>query len=257
MRFKDKKYLITGGTGTLGKALINRLLHEGVAEIRIFSRDEYKQSEMIRENKDGRVTFWLGDVRDLERIKEATEGIDVVIHAAAMKRMDSISHNASYLADVNINGTNNVMLAGKNCDKVIFISTDKAFQPENLYGATKMVAEGIVLSKKNGVVWRFGNFIGSRGSVWEIFKKQSERGEKLTITDPDATRFVIDINMVCEYVISDAEHGMHYPDNLHSMTVREIADTVSHDSLHKIIGLREGEKLHESFNDKYSSKKYG
>ena len=250
------KYLITGGTGTLGEALVKRLLHEDVEEIRVFSRDEYKQSEMARKNKDKRVTYWLGDVRDLERLKEACEGVDIIIHAAAMKRMDSISHNASYLADVNINGSRNVAIAGKDCKRVVLVSTDKAYAPENLYGATKLVAEGIILAKENGVVWRFGNFIGSRGSVWKIFEEQAAAGIPLTITNPDATRFVIDVNMVCEYLLSDAAPGLHYPDNLQSMTVLEIAESIDPGGDHTIVGLREGEKMHESFDENYTSEKY-
>lgn len=250
------RYLITGGTGFLGEALVKKLSKMG-HDVIVYSRDEYKQSEQARLKLDG-VIYYLGDVRNLERLKEACEGVDIIIHTAALKRMDQISHNASEVADVNITGTRNVMIAGKNCQKVIFVSTDKAYKPECIYGASKMVAEGIVLSAwyGNGTVWRFGNFIGSRGSVWEIFKEQKEADVPLTLTDPRATRFVIDIDAVCDCILArDPRPGLYYPNNLKSMTVGEIAEEVAPGAKWDMIGLREGEKLHESFNENYSSNK--
>lgn len=254
------KFLVTGGTGYLGRALVRRLLLDG-HEVVIFSRDEYKQSEMVRKIKSKKVTFYLGDVRNLERLKEAAMGVDVIIHTAAFKRMDTVSHNAYEVAEVNITGTKNVMEAGRNCKKVIFVSSDKAYAPSNLYGASKMVAEHIALSYKNAVVWRFGNFIGSRGSVWEIFKDQIARGVSVTITDPNATRFVMEIEDVVDYVLSDVEPGLHYPKNLKSMTIFDILmsvvpnrQLVLKDDL-IITGLRDGEKMHEAFNEDYSSDK--
>ncbi len=248
------KYLITGGTGFLGQALVNRLLIFDSIEIRVYSRDEYKQSEMARKLDDERVQYWLGDVRDLERMKEVCDGVDVIIHTAAMKRMDTISRNASVVADININGTKNVMIAGKG-KHIIFISSDKAFKPENIYGASKMVAEGIVLADPTAIVWRFGNFIGSRGSVFEIFKEQRDAGIPLTITDPFATRFVIHIDDVCDHILSLRSPGLHYPEKLKSMTVGEIAKSIAPKAKWDIVGLREGEKMHEAFDDNYSSKK--
>lgn len=245
------KYLVIGGTGSLGQALVKRLLKNDIEEVRVFSRDELKQSEMVRKLDNDNVQYWLGDIRNLERLKEVCEDVDIIIHCAAFKRMDSISRNAAEVADVNINGTKNVMIAA-NGKKVIFISSDKAFKPTCLYGATKMVSEGIVLAYPNAVVWRFGNFIGSRGSVWEIFKEQKKIGV-LTLTDPKATRFVMDIDEACDYVLSDVEPGLHYPKNLRSMTVEQIANSIAPEAKHKVVGLREGEKLHESFNDNYSS----
>lgn len=250
------KYLITGGTGFLGHFLVKRLLkQENVSEVRIYSRDEFKQSEMALTITDKRVTYWLGDVRNLERLKEACEGMDIIVHAAAMKRMDSVSHNAYEVAGVNIDGTRNVTLAGKDCKRIILISTDKAFHPENVYGASKFIAESIVLANKNGVVWRFGNFLCSRGSVWDIFTTQKNAGIPFTITDPNATRFIIDPYAVCDYVFSNAKPGLHYPEKLKSMTVKEIADSISPTHPHVIIGLRPGEKAHESFSEDYTSKK--
>lgn len=248
------KYLITGGTGTVGQALVKELLtRSDVDEIRVYSRDEYKQSEMARLISSDKISYWLGDVRDLERIKQACEGVDVIIHTAALKRMDTTSHNSFIVADVNIRGTENVAIAGKNAKKIIFVSTDKAFQPSCIYGASKMIAESIILARPNGNVWRFGNIVGSRGSVWEIFADQAKTG-KLTVTDPAATRFVIEQKDIVNYILSDAPKGINYPKGLKRMTVGEIAKQVAPEAEWEIVGLREGEKLHESFNEDYSSK---
>ncbi len=241
------KYLITGGTGTLGSALVKRLIKDH--EVRVYSRDEYKQSEMMREIPEAQ--YWLGDVRDLDRLKNACQGVDVIIHPAALKRMDTTSHNTYEVADVNIRGTYNVCLAGEG-KKIIHISTDKVFQPSCIYGASKMIAESIALAN-GAIVWRFGNFIGSRGSVWEIFARQKAQGKPLTITDPEATRFMMKIEDVCDYVLSEVGPGLHYPTNLTSMTIGQIAKQVAPDSKWEIIGLREGEKLHESIAKEYIS----
>lgn len=242
------KILITG-SGSLASALIKRLYNTD--ELVVYSNDEYVQSELAREYP--KATYWLGDVRDLERLKDACSDVDVIIHTAALKRMDTASHNAFEVSDTNIKGTYNVCLAGKG-KKVIFVSTDKAFNPSCIYGASKMIAEGIALAH-GAVVWRFGNFIGSRGSVWEIFKKQNDNNEPLTITDPKATRFVISLDEVCDCLLSQKESGIYYPENLKSMTVEEIAKEVAPNAPWNIVGLREGEKMHESFNNNYTSKK--
>jgi len=254
------KYLITGGTGFLGQALVNHLLkRDDVEEVRIYARDEFKESEMARKIIDKRVIYWLGDVRDLERLKEACQNVDIIIHAAAMKRMDQWPHNTFEVADVNILGTQNVVLAAdKSCKKIIFVSTDKAYAPSCVYGASKLIAEKIVLAHPRGIVHRFGNFIGSRGSVFEIFKEQKEQGVPLTITDPTATRFVIEIDKVVDYLLSDVPPGLHYPKDLKSMTVLEIAESIAPGAKHiiKKFREREGEKKHESFDENYSSEKH-
>lgn len=253
------RYIITGGTGSLGQHLVKRLLQiSDTEEVRVFSRDEFKQSEIARELNDSRVTYWLGDIRNLERVKESMKGVDMVIHAAAMKRMDIKSQNSYEVAEVNILGTRNVILAARenNCKKIVFVSTDKAYHAKNTYGASKFIAEQIVLNEPNGVIWRFGNFIGSRGSVWEIFKQQRDAGLPLAVTDPEATRFVIEIDKVCDYLLFDVEPGLHYPKNLKSMTVGDIAKSFEPDaSKWKIVGLRENEKKHESFDENYTSDK--
>lgn len=257
INLNNKTILITGFTGSLGTALVYRLLkNKKIKEIRGYSRDEYKQSEMMRKIKDKRLQFWLGDIRNLERIKEACEGVDIIIHTAAHKRIDQISHNAYDVADVNINGTHNVVLAGKNCERIIFVSSDKAASCNNIYGATKFVGEGIVLSSPNGIVWRLGNIINSRGSVWEIFKEQEKQGVPFTITSLNSTRFIMTIDEACDCILSDVKHGLYFPKNLKAMTIKQIADSICLNYPYVVIGLRENESLHEKFNDKYNSEKY-
>lgn len=254
------KYLITGGTGYLGHALVKHLslpFLNNIDEIRVFSRDEFKQSEMARHIEDSRITYWLGDVRNLERLKEAAVGVDVIIHTAAMKRMDTISRNAYEVAEVNIMGSRNVAIAGRNCRSIILVSTDKAYAPSCVYGASKLIAEAIFLAEKNGCVWRFGNFIGSRGSVWEIFEEQKKAGKPLTITDPEATRFIISVDDVCKYILADLDiRGLNYPLKLKAKKIIDIANDIVPEGFDFIrIGLRENEKKHEAFNEEYSSDK--
>lgn len=255
-RNRRMTYLLTGGTGFLGRAMVEYLLkNENIKEIRIFSRDEYKQSKMAGELNDGRIKYWLGDICDLERLREACKGVDILIHAAAAKRMDNSSHNTYYVAKVNIEGTQNVALAGIRCKNIVLISTDKAYQPSCVYGCSKFIAESIILATPHGSVCRFGNFINSRGSVFEIFKEQKEKGIPLTITDPNATRFVIDIKDVCKFIMTHLSPGLHYPKNLKAMTIKQIADEIAPGHPFIVTGLREGEKMDESFNEDYTSKK--
>lgn len=248
-----KTVLVTGGTGSLGEVLVKRLLDEG-AYVRIFSRDEYKQSEMDRKTNNRKLSFYLGDVRNLERLRFACKDADIIIHAAAFKRMDSTSHNAFEVADVNIQGTNNVVLAADE-RKVIFISSDKAASGKCIYGASKFIGEGIILAHPKGIVWRLGNLIGSRGSVWGIFEEQKKQGIPFSITSLEATRFVMSIESACDYILSNVGPGLHYPKNLKSMRIIDIANSISLNYPYKIIGLRENESLHEKFYDGYSSDK--
>jgi len=256
------KYLITGGTGFLGQALVKRIMSRMMPKekVIVYSRDEFKQSEMAREldgkHRSENVEYWLGDVRDLNRLKEACEGVDIIIHTAALKRMDQKTHNAYEVIDVNVRGTKNVCEAGRNSARVYIVSSDKAYKSENIYGASKFCAEGVALAYDNTVVWRFGNFIDSRGSVFEIFKEQRDAGVPLTITDPNATRFIMSVEEAVNCILRYEEHdGLHYPENLKSMTVKEIADSIAPGHPFVITGLREGEKLFESFSDNYNSKK--
>ncbi|MDD4412127.1 MAG: SDR family NAD(P)-dependent oxidoreductase [Patescibacteria group bacterium] len=254
MILDHKVVLISGGTGSLGSSLVKKLLQTNVKKIIVYSRDEYKQSELREELNDKRVIFFLGDITNIGRLKEACENVDIIIHTAAFKRVDQAAHNYFIMANTNINGTNNIITAGKKCEKIIFVGTDKSFKPTTIYGASKMIAESLVLAAGNGIVWRFGNFIKSRGSVWEIFEKQKARGEPFTITDPRCTRFVIDINDVCDYVLSDVKNGFIYrPKKLKTMTVMEIAQSIDPNHPYLITGLRNEEKISDGFSDDVQS----
>lgn len=255
---KNKVVLVTGGTGSLGSALVERLIDEGAEQVIVFSRDEFKQSEMMRRVcYDGfeRIRYWLGDVRDLDRVQEVCTGVDIIFHVAALKRLDQSSCNTYEVADVNIKGTRNIVLAGKKCERIILVSTDKAYAATSVYGASKFIAERIVLAYRNGIVWRFGNFIDSRGSVFEVFKEQKRENKPLTITDLEATRFVIEMEQVCDYLLSENNPGLYYPQALKKMSIKEIADSIAPNHPSCILGLREGEKKHEAFSEDYTSKK--
>lgn len=254
IKVKGKKVLITGGTGSLGEVLVKKILKEGASSVIVYSRDEYKQSEMLRKDGNRRVQYWLGDVRDLDRLNDACEGVDYIFHLAAFKRMDQSSINTFDVAEVNIKGTRNVMLAGKRAKKIIVVSTDKAYSPSCIYGASKLIAERIALAYQNSVVWRFGNFKNSRGSVWQIFADCVEKGIPLPITNPDATRYVVEIEDVCRLLLSESDNKLFYPRNLASLTVSEIADEVAPGHPRKIVGLREGEKVDESFDEHRTSR---
>jgi len=256
INLNNKTILITGFTGSLGTALVYRLLkNKKIKEIRGYSRDEYKQSEMMRKIKDNRLKYYLGDVRDLERLKDICDGVDIIFHLAAFKRMDVSSHNTFDVAEVNIEGTRNIMLVGKKCKKIIFVSSDKAASCQCVYGASKFIAENIALAYPNSIIWRFGNFIGSRGSVWSIFEEQKKQGVPFTITNLSCTRFVMKIDEVCDCLLSDVKHGLYFPKNLKSMTIKQIADSISPNHPYVIIGMRENESLHEKFFERYSSDK--
>lgn len=256
INLNNKIILITGFTGSLGTALVKILLNnKKIKEIRGYARDEYKISELMRKTKDKRLIPYIGDIRNLDRLRDCCKNVDIIFHVAALKRMDVSSENTFEVADINILGTRNVMIAGSKCERIVVVSTDKAATCKNVYGASKFIAENVALAYKNSVVWRFGNIIGSRGSVWEIFKEQKEMGVPFTITEPNSTRFVIDVKEVCDCLLSNVKHGLFWPKHLKSMTIKQIADSISPNHPCKIIGLRENETLHEKFTDEYSSDK--
>ena len=201
--FKNKKILITGGTGSLGNALTQRLLEQGVDTIRIFSRNESKQLEMESKFNDDRLRFLIGDVRDYERLERAVEDIDIVFHAAALKHVPVIEYNPFEAIKTNILGSQNVINAclHENVDRAICVGTDKAVSPLNTYGATKLLMEKLFVTAKNYlkkerhqtkfIALRYGNVLGSSGSVIPKFIDQIKNKEKLTITDSSMTRFSI------------------------------------------------------------------
>lgn len=257
--FKNKRLLVTGGTGSFGKSFIPMTLSQhDVKEIIVFSRDEIKQWEMSLQFKhDPRLKFVIGDVRDTSRLSESLEGVDFLIHAAATKIVPSAEYNPSECIKTNINGAMNVIQACKmaNVRKVVALSTDKASNPINLYGATKLASDKLfcasnsnseVAQTKFSVV-RYGNVMGSRGSVIPFFQSLKETGE-LPITHPDMTRFMISLDEAVKLVwtaFEDMLGGEIYVKKIPSMKILDIARAVAPKAKCRIIGIRAGEKLHE------------
>lgn len=252
--------LITGGTGSLGKSLVNYLLSETkVRRIAIFSRDELKQHDLrIHFKNDPRLRWFLGDVRDIERLKRAFHGVDFVIHAAALKQVDTGEYNPMEFIKTNVLGSQNVIDASieAGVKRVVALSTDKASSPINLYGATKLTADKLFVAANNysftyGTIFsvvRYGNVMGSRGSVIPFFKDLAEQGLPLPITDLRMTRFWISINDAVKFVIDSLEMmtgGELYVPKIPSMKIVDLANAVSSNSKIEEIGMRPGEKLHE------------
>ena len=255
---KGKSVLVTGGTGSFGKKFVQRLLNDNdVEKLIVFSRDELKQFEMQSELNSSKLRYFLGDVRDFQRLKQATTGVDVIIHAAAIKQIAAAEYNPMEAIKTNILGAENIINAAieNNVSKVIALSTDKAANPANLYGATKlcsdklMVAGNILAGKKNVKfsVVRYGNVLGSRGSVIPFFKEQIKNGY-LPITDVNMTRFWLTIDEGVQFVL-DSLSRMHggeiFVPKIPSFKVVDVATVISPDTPLKIIGIRPGEKLHE------------
>ena len=217
--FQGKIVLITGGTGSLGQALTHRLLEKGVKTIRIFSRNENKQIEMESEFNDSRLRFLLGDIRDKERLVRATEGVDYVFHAAALKHVPKIEYNPFESIKTNVIGSQNVIDAclEANVKKAICIGTDKAVSPLNTYGATKLLMEKLFVTANNYldpkkhatkfIAVRYGNVLGSSGSVVPKFIGQIKNKEKITITDKQMTRFSITMSEALDFILKSAEYG--------------------------------------------------
>jgi UDP-N-acetylglucosamine 4,6-dehydratase len=258
--FNGKTILITGGTGSFGKDCLDVLLGEHQPHaVRIFSRDELKQSELqVRYQGDSRLRFFIGDVRDRDRLVRATRGCDVIIHAAALKQVPACEYNPFEAVQTNIIGAENVVAAAIDNDvpHTIQLSTDKAVNPVNLYGATKLAAEKIVTqgnayathSVARFANVRYGNVVGSRGSVVPVFLKQAEQRE-LTITDERMTRFWITLRQAVDFVLSRLEimdGGEVFVPKIPSMRVVDIADAIAPGSTRAITGIRPGEKLHEA-----------
>lgn len=266
---KNKTVLVTGGTGTFGRAFVSKLLKEsGVKKIIIFSRDEFKQSQMQGDLKEfgKRLRFFIGDIRDLGRLERAFDGVDIVFHAAALKQVPAIEYNPFEAVKTNILGSQNVIEAALNnrVDRVILISSDKAVQPVNLYGATKLAAERLFVaansysggSTRFGVV-RYGNVIGSRGSLIEMIKQQRDRGE-ISLTDKEMTRFWISIDKVLG-IILDAVRNMQggeiFVPKMKSLRVLDVIKYLAPNCKIKVIGMRPGEKMHETLITEYEAKR--
>jgi UDP-N-acetylglucosamine 4,6-dehydratase/5-epimerase len=256
----ESSILITGGTGSLGKAVTRYLLNETrVRRIAIFSRDELKQSQMRKEfDDDSRLRWFLGDIRDSKRLKQALHGVDFVIHAAALKQVDTGEYNPMEFIKTNVLGSQNTIDASieAGVKRVIALSTDKASSPINLYGASKLTADKLFVAANNyshayGTIFsvvRYGNVMGSRGSVIPFFKELAIKGEPLPITDLRMTRFWISIDEAVKFVVDSLimmKGGELYVPRIPSMKIIDLAKAVSPTSEIKEIGMRPGEKLHE------------
>lgn len=264
--FNDKSVLITGGTGSFGKKFTERILSEyNPKKIIIYSRDEFKQDLMYKEfrikfpQKVDKLRFFIGDVRDKERLYRAFKEIDYVIHAAAMKQVPACEYNPFEAIKTNIHGAQNIVDAAIDCQvkKVVALSTDKAVNPINLYGGTKLVSDklfiaGNAYSGSEGTIFsvvRYGNVAGSRGSVIPFFKSLIEKGEKtLPITDYRMTRFWITLDEGVDLVLKALEEskgGETYISKIPSFKITDLAKAMNSNGDMKEVGIREGEKLHE------------
>jgi UDP-N-acetylglucosamine 4,6-dehydratase len=252
--------LITGGTGSLGRALIKHLMENTkVRRIAVYSRDELKQHYLRNElGEDERLRWFIGDVRDLERLKRALHGVDFVIHAAALKQVDTGEYNPMEFIKTNVLGSQNVIDASieAGVKKVVALSTDKASSPINLYGATKLTADKLFVAANNYsqgygttfAVVRYGNVMGSRGSVIPFWRSLAEAGQPLPITDLRMTRFWISIEQAVQFVMESLEimsGGELYVPRIPSMRIVDLASAVAPKAKLIEVGMRPGEKLHE------------
>lgn len=258
--FDSKSILITGGSGSLGKALVRQLLdNTDVRRIAIYSRDELKQFHMRTEFEDDtRLRWFLGDIRDKDRLVRAMHGVDYVVHAAALKQVDTGEYNPMEFIKTNVLGSQNVIEASIDAgvSKVVALSTDKASSPINLYGATKLTADKLFVAANNYshsygtsfCVVRYGNVMGSRGSVIPFFQNLASEGKPLPITDLRMTRFWISIDDAVNFVLESFEimqGGELYVPRIPSMRIVDLATAISPNSKIVEIGIRPGEKLHE------------
>ncbi|MBE9608814.1 UDP-N-acetylglucosamine 4,6-dehydratase (inverting) [Chitinilyticum piscinae] len=258
--FDDKSILITGGTGSFGRKFIRTLLDRyKPARVVVFSRDELKQFEMQQEFTDPCMRFFLGDVRDGERLKQAMRGVDYVVHAAALKQVPAAEYNPTECIRTNVVGAENVINAAieNGVERVIALSTDKAASPINLYGATKLLSDKLFIAANNIVgghrtrfaVVRYGNVVGSRGSVVPFFRKLIANGaQSLPITDARMTRFWITLQQGVDFVLNNfgrMQGGELYVPKIPSVRITDLARAMAPDLPQHIIGIRPGEKLHE------------
>ena len=260
--FRNKTLLITGGTGSFGNAVLKRFLDTDVAEIRIFSRDEKKQDDMRKTYLNSKIKFYLGDVRDKSSVDSAMYSVDYVFHAAALKQVPSCEFFPIEAVKTNVMGTDNVLTSAiqHSVKKVVVLSTDKAVYPINAMGMSKALMEKVMVAKSrvaNSTTvlcgTRYGNVMASRGSVIPLFVKQIKRGEAVTVTDPEMTRFMMTLDDAVDLVLYAYEHGQQgdiFVQKAPATTVGELAKALirmyGKKSKVKVIGTRHGEKLFES-----------
>ncbi len=253
-----KTILLTGGTGSFGQKFVELVLQDaGPASIRVYSRGEHRQLEMQQRFKDDRLRFFIGDVRDRDRLYRAMNGADIVVHAAALKQVPLAEYNPIEAVKTNIQGAINVIDAAidNKVEKILAISTDKAVHPENLYGATKLVMEKLLIQgnaytggrKTRFSCARYGNVLGSQGSVIPLFIKQRESGS-VTLTDQRMTRFWLSLEQGVQFVINCLEQmhgGEIFVPKIPSMTMIDMVKAIAPNCQVEVIGIRPGEKLHE------------
>jgi UDP-N-acetylglucosamine 4,6-dehydratase len=258
--FNDKSILVTGGTGSFGKQFVRSILRRYLPrKLIIYSRDELKQFEMQQDFPQDCMRFFLGDVRDGDRLVQALNGVDYVVHAAALKQVPAAEYNPMECIKTNIHGAQNVIQAAiaNEVDKVIALSTDKAANPINLYGATKLVSDKLFVAANNVAgghrtrfsVVRYGNVVGSRGSVVPFFRKQLANGcDHLPITDPAMTRFWITVQQGVDFVLKNfarMQGGEIFVPKIPSLKMVDLAAAMAPGMPQRVIGVRPGEKLHE------------
>ena len=268
-QFKDKTLLITGGTGSFGNAVLNRFLNTDIKEIRVFSRDELKQDNMRHEYQAkyldvfNKLKFYIGDVRDIQSIKNAMHGVDYVYHAAALKQVPSCEFFPIEAVKTNVLGTENVLTAAieAGVKRVVCLSTDKAAYPVNAMGTSKAMMEKVIVAKSRTVdpektsimCTRYGNVLASRGSVVPLFINQIKAGNDLTVTSPDMTRFVMTLEEAVDLVLFAFENGQSgdiFVQKAPACTIGVLTDAVRRlmkaDNKVKVIGIRHGEKMYET-----------
>ena len=263
--FKNKTLLITGGTGSFGNAVLERFIESDIAEIRIFSRDEKKQDDMRRKYHNSKLKFHIGDVRNKDSINNAMKGVDFVFHAAALKQVPSCEFYPMEAVRTNILGTSNVVdvAVDNGVKKVICLSTDKAVYPINAMGVSKAMMEKVFVAKSRTsgdtkiIGTRYGNVMASRGSVIPLFHNQLINNKPLTITNPEMTRFMMTLENAVElvlYAFENGENGDIFVQKAPSSTIGQLADVMKdiYKSKSKIknIGVRHGEKMHETLLSK-------
>lgn len=261
--FKNKVLMITGGTGSFGNAVLNRFLETEIKEIRIFSRDEKKQDDMRKKYNNDKIKFYIGDVRDIQSIRNAIHGVDYIFHAAALKQVPSCEFFPLEAVKTNVIGTDNVLTAAidEGVKKVICLSTDKAAYPVNAMGTSKAMMEKVFVAKSRTVSpektvicgTRYGNVMCSRGSVIPLFIEQIKSGKPLTITEPKMTRYIMSLDEAVELVLfafKNAESGDIMVQKAPACTIEDLAQAVKEifnaDNEIKIIGIRHGEKMYET-----------